>query len=41
MAEEFKRFPEQYQTNINALKMQNDTFKSGIDFLETEYNKLN
>lgn len=41
MADEFKRFPEQYQTNINALKTQNDTFKSGIDFLETEYNKIN
>ena len=41
MAEEFKNFPEQYQTNIDALKKQNDTFKSGIDFLENEYNKLN
>jgi len=40
MAKEFKIFPEQYQTNIDALKRQNDIFKSGIDFLENEYNKL-
>lgn len=40
MAMDFKRFPEQYDTNIIALKKQNDTFKSGIDFLETEYNKI-
>jgi hypothetical protein len=40
MAKDFKKFPEQYQTNIDALKRQNDIFKSGIDFLEKEYNKL-
>jgi len=40
MAKEFKIFPEQYLTNIEALKRQNDIFKSGIDFLEKEYNKL-
>jgi len=40
MAMDFKKFPEQYQTNIDALKRQNDTFKSGIDFLEKEYNEL-
>ena len=40
MAKEFKKFPEQYLTNINALKEQNDIFKSGIDFLVKEYNKL-
>ncbi|MCP9754698.1 DUF559 domain-containing protein [Lacihabitans sp. CCS-44] len=41
MAEEFKKFPEQYSTNIAFLKVQNDAFKSGIDFLEYEYSKLN
>ncbi|ASB50399.1 DUF559 domain-containing protein [Alkalitalea saponilacus] len=41
MANEFKEFPDQYQTNIEALRNQGDTFKSGIDFLETEYNKIN
>lgn len=40
MAEEFKKFPDQYLTNIDALKKHNDPFKSGIDFLEKEYNKL-
>ena len=40
MAKEFKIFPEQYQTNLYALKRQNDIFKTGIDFLEHEYNKL-
>ena len=41
MAEEFKKFPEQYKTNINYLKNQNDPFKSGVEFLENEYNKTN
>lgn len=41
MAEEFKRFPEQYKTNIDSLKKQNDIFKSGVDFLENEYEKIN
>jgi hypothetical protein len=40
MAEEFKKFPEQYKTNIDFLKQQNDPFKSGVEFLETEYSKL-
>ena len=39
MAEEFKKFPEQYETNIDSLKKQNDSFKSGVDFLENEYDK--
>jgi len=38
MAEEFKRFPEQYKTNIDFLKKQNDPYRSGIEFLEKEYN---
>ena len=38
MALEFKKFPEQYETNINFLKKQNDPFRSGVEFLENEYN---
>ena len=38
MAKEFKRFPEQYKTNIDFLTQQNDPFKSGVEFLEKEYN---
>jgi len=38
MAAEFKRFPEQYETNIVFLKEQNNPFRSGVDFLESEYN---
>ena len=38
MAEEFKKFPEQYVTNIEFLKKQNDPFKSGVEFLEITYN---
>ncbi len=41
MAEEFKQFPEQYQTNLDFLKQQGDQFKSGVDFLEKEYNDNN
>jgi len=37
MAEEFKKFPEQYQANIEFLKKQNDPYKSGVEFLEKEY----
>jgi len=38
MADEFKRFPEQYKINIEFLRQQNDRFKSGVEFLEKEYN---
>lgn len=38
MANDFKKFPEQYKTNIDFLKCQNDSFKSGVEFLEKEYN---
>lgn len=38
MAQEFKKFPEQYRTNMEALQKQNDAFKSGVDFLANEYN---
>ena len=41
MAEEFKMFPEQYKTNIDFLKKQNNPFRSGVEFLENEYNKKN
>lgn len=41
MALEFKKFPEQYKTNIEFLKMQNSPFKSGVEFLENEYNNIN
>ncbi len=38
MANDFKKFPEQQKTNIDFLKYQNDSFKSGVEFLEKEYN---
>jgi len=38
MAGEFKRFPEQYKTNIDFLKKQNNPFRSGVEYLESEYN---
>lgn len=41
MAEEFKKFPEQYKTNIDFLKKQNDPFRSGVEFLENAYNNKN
>jgi hypothetical protein len=41
MAKEFKKFPEQYKTNIEFLRLQNDPFKSGVEFLEKEYNNKN
>jgi len=41
MAEEFKKFPEQYKTNVEFLKQQNDPFKSGVEFLEKAYNDKN
>ena len=39
MAVEFEKFPEQYKTNMDFLKKQNDPYKSGVSFLENEYNK--
>ena len=41
MAEEFLRFPEQYKTNIEFLKKQNNPFRSGVEFLVKEINNLN
>ncbi len=40
MAEEFMKFPEQYKTNIDFLKKQNDPYRSGVDFLEKEYKNI-
>lgn len=40
MAEEFKKFPEQYKTNIEFLKKQNDPYKTGVEFLEKEYHSV-
>ena len=40
MAVEFKKFPEQYKTNIDSLKKQNDSFKSGVEYLENEYKNV-
>jgi hypothetical protein len=40
MAKEFLNFPKQYNTNIEFLKKQNNPFKSGVDFLEKEYNNI-
>lgn len=41
MALEFKKFPEQYETNIEFLKKQNDQFRSGVEFLEKAYFNIN
>jgi len=40
MAEEFNKFTEQYKTNLDFLKLQNDPFKSGVEFLENEYERI-
>jgi hypothetical protein len=38
MAEEFRKFPEQYRTNIDFIEKQNISFRTGVEFLENEYN---
>ena len=40
MVKEFQNFPEQYKTNLDFLKKQNEPFKTGIEFLEIEYNRI-
>ncbi len=40
MAQEFKRFPEQYFVNINFLKHQGNSFLTGVEFLEREFNNV-
>jgi hypothetical protein len=37
MAQEFKKFPDQYKTNIEFLKKQNEPYRSGVEYLEKEY----
>ena len=39
MVKEFRNFPEQYKTNFDFLKKQNEPFKTGIEFLEIEFNR--
>jgi hypothetical protein len=41
MAEEFKKFPDQYEANIDFLKNQKNSFRSGVEFLEIEYKNKN
>ncbi|MDP3517866.1 MAG: DUF559 domain-containing protein [Pseudohongiella sp.] len=36
MAQEFKKFPDQYKKNVDFMRSQNDPYKSGIEFLEKE-----
>lgn len=40
MAKEFKKFPKQYKTNIEALKKENNILLTGVDILENEYNNI-
>lgn len=40
MANDFIKFPEQYEINMKNLRKQNDPFKCGADYLEIEYNNL-
>jgi hypothetical protein len=40
MAREFRLFPHQYEVNIKALHDADDSFMSGVELLEGEYNKL-
>ena len=40
MAEEFAKFPEQYEVNRQALKKAKNPYLSGIELLEKAYNKI-
>lgn len=40
MAREFAKFPEQYRTNVEFLRSQNNPFLTGVDLLEAEYAKV-
>ena len=40
MAREFKKFPEQYIVNLNALKQQGEPLKTGVETLEDYYNSI-
>jgi hypothetical protein len=39
MANEFKKFPEQYKANMNFMKSQNNEYLTGTKYLEREYSK--
>ncbi len=41
MVKDFQNFPEQYKTNFEFLKKQNEPFKTGVEFLEIEFNRNN
>lgn len=40
MAREFKKFPRQYEINLQSLKAMNDDMLSGVNYLIEEYNKI-
>ncbi len=40
MAREFKKFPKQYEVNLQSLKAMNDDMLSGVNYLIEEYNKI-
>ena len=40
MAREFKRFPEQYEINIQSLRKMDNEILSGVKYLIEEYNKI-
>ena len=40
MAQEFKKFPEQYAINVHFLSQQNDPFKSGVIYLERAFHQI-
>lgn len=40
MAREFKKFPKQYEINLQSLKAMNDDMLSGVNYLIEEYNKI-
>ena len=40
MAKDFKKFPDQYKTNLDFLKLQNDEFQTGANALEKMYNSI-
>jgi hypothetical protein len=40
MAKEYKKFPAQYQVNLEFMKNQKDQFLVEYELLEAEYNKL-
>ncbi|NQZ79273.1 MAG: DUF559 domain-containing protein [Ekhidna sp.] len=39
MAMEFKRFPEQYETNLKFMQSQNDEYQTGTEYFINEYKK--